>query len=318
MDTLNRPLPHRAERLAGAFVLLSALAFVGCGGGNGSGATTAPRGQVKITVTWPTSASRVIPLSAQSLVVQVKQGATVVNSGLIVRPANSITLSEVPTGSLSVTATAYPNADGSGNALASATISATVTDGSTSNVNVTMASTIDHLQVTPNPFILGATLNATINVVALDASGNVVLLAPSDLSFSSSNASVVSVTSAGLVTAGSSDGSATISILESDGGKSLSLPLNVVPTVAFTGGSTNLTLRGTTTFTASVVGPSNTAVNWSVQEGASGGTITSGGLYTAPATHGTYHVVATSAADATRTATATLTVTSGGLGVTVN
>lgn len=63
------------------------------------------------------------------------------------------------------------------------------------------------------------------------------------------------------------------------------------------------------TFTAAVTGSTNTAVTWSVQEGASGGTITSGGVYTAPASTGTYHVVATSVADATKSATATVTVT---------
>jgi hypothetical protein len=49
-------------------------------------------------------------------------------------------------------------------------------------------------------------------------------------------------------------------------------------------------------------------VTWSVQEGASGGAITPAGVYTAPNGVGTYHVVATSVADGTKTATATVTV----------
>jgi hypothetical protein len=49
-------------------------------------------------------------------------------------------------------------------------------------------------------------------------------------------------------------------------------------------------------------------VSWSIQEGAAGGAVTSTGSYTAPATGGTYHVVATSLADATVSATATVTV----------
>jgi len=61
-------------------------------------------------------------------------------------------------------------------------------------------------------------------------------------------------------------------------------------------------------FTATVTGTSNLAVNWSVQE-AGGGTVSASGLYTAPATAGTYHVKATSAADGTKVATATVTVT---------
>jgi len=61
-------------------------------------------------------------------------------------------------------------------------------------------------------------------------------------------------------------------------------------------------------FTATVTGSSNTSVTWSVQEGASGGSITNAGLYNAPANAGTFHVLATSQADATKVATATVTV----------
>ncbi|MBI3489636.1 MAG: Ig-like domain-containing protein, partial [Acidobacteria bacterium] len=56
-------------------------------------------------------------------------------------------------------------------------------------------------------------------------------------------------------------------------------------------------------FTATVTGSTNTAVAWSVQE-ASGGAVDGSGLYTAPATPGTYHVKATSAADTSKSATA--------------
>ena len=69
-----------------------------------------------------------------------------------------------------------------------------------------------------------------------------------------------------------------------------------------------LNTGGTQTFAATVTGTINTAVTWSVQEGDSGGTITRGGVYTAPNTAGTYHVVATSQADPTKSATATVTV----------
>jgi hypothetical protein len=67
---------------------------------------------------------------------------------------------------------------------------------------------------------------------------------------------------------------------------------------------------GTATFTATVTGTTgvqSTAVTWSVQE-AGGGTVSPAGVYVAPATMGTYHVVATSAADTTKTGTSTVTV----------
>ncbi len=67
----------------------------------------------------------------------------------------------------------------------------------------------------------------------------------------------------------------------------------------------SLPAGGTQQFTATVSGTTNTAVTWS----ATGGSISSGGLYTAPSTAGTYTVKATSAADTTKSANAAVTVT---------
>jgi hypothetical protein len=71
----------------------------------------------------------------------------------------------------------------------------------------------------------------------------------------------------------------------------------------------SLTAGATKSFAATVTNSSNTAVTWSIQEGAAGGTVSATGLYTAPATAGTYHVVAQSSADSSKTATATVAVT---------
>lgn len=60
-------------------------------------------------------------------------------------------------------------------------------------------------------------------------------------------------------------------------------------------------------FTATVTGSAIRTVTWSVQE-AAGGAVTSDGLYTAPAANGTFHVIATSQADSTKTAIAIATV----------
>src|SRR5262249_154480 len=66
------------------------------------------------------------------------------------------------------------------------------------------------------------------------------------------------------------------------------------------------------TFSAMVTGTvagQSTAVTWSVQE-AGGGTVDGSGHYTAPASAGTFHVIATSVADPTKKGSATVTVTS--------
>ena len=74
---------------------------------------------------------------------------------------------------------------------------------------------------------------------------------------------------------------------------------------------TSGTLGDTVNFTAQVSGTGNTGVNWSIQEGAAGGTISSAGAYTAPATPGTYHIIATSQADTSKSALATIVVRAG-------
>jgi len=86
----------------------------------------------------------------------------------------------------------------------------------------------------------------------------------------------------------------------------------VTPSPAATNSCSSLT------FTATVANTTNRAVTWSVQEGAAGGSITTAGVYTAPQSAGTYHVVATSVADGTKAAIATVTVTDKILSVAVS
>ncbi len=78
----------------------------------------------------------------------------------------------------------------------------------------------------------------------------------------------------------------------------------VAPTITLSPTFVSLSAGGTQQFTATVSGTTNTAVTWS----ATGGSISSGGLYTAPSTAGTYTVQATSVADNTKSASATVAV----------
>jgi hypothetical protein len=61
-------------------------------------------------------------------------------------------------------------------------------------------------------------------------------------------------------------------------------------------------------FSADVEGTVNNVVLWTLQEGSTAGTVNDG-LYTAPATLGTFHVIATSAADSGKSAVASIVVT---------
>lgn len=74
--------------------------------------------------------------------------------------------------------------------------------------------------------------------------------------------------------------------------------------VTVTPGSASLQTSQQKQFSATVSGTTNTWVNWST----SGGTVSSGGMYTAPTTAGTYSVTATSLADSTKSASSVVTV----------
>jgi hypothetical protein len=69
----------------------------------------------------------------------------------------------------------------------------------------------------------------------------------------------------------------------------------------------SLAACATLAFAATVNNSANQAVTWTVQEGATGGSFTGGNVYHAPATGGTWHVVATSQADVSKTSSVAVT-----------
>jgi uncharacterized protein YjdB len=73
----------------------------------------------------------------------------------------------------------------------------------------------------------------------------------------------------------------------------------------------------TVQFAATLQNATSSAVTWSVQE-AAGGTVDTNGLYHAPSTPGTYHVVATSVEDPAQTSATPVTVSEHVLSVTVS
>ncbi|HJV91535.1 MAG TPA: kelch repeat-containing protein, partial [Holophagaceae bacterium] len=80
----------------------------------------------------------------------------------------------------------------------------------------------------------------------------------------------------------------------------------------------DLPAGGTHALHATVTGTFDTRLVWTVQEGATGGTVSATGSYTAPSTPGTYHVVAMSPLDTTAYDIATLQVGGGQATVTLN
>lgn len=126
-------------------------------------------------------------------------------------------------------------------------------------------------------------------------------------------ASSGTITPAGLFTAPAAAGSATVTATSvADTTKSASATVTVttgsapsVTSVSVTPATTSVATGGTAQFTATVQGSaSNKSVSWK----ASPGTISSTGLYTAPATAGTATVTATSVADTTKSGSGTVTI----------
>ena len=70
--------------------------------------------------------------------------------------------------------------------------------------------------------------------------------------------------------------------------------------VTITPPSTSTDACQSVSFKGTVTGTVNQGITWSVKEGPAGGAVSTEGVYTAPSAPGTYHVVATSAADSTR------------------
>jgi hypothetical protein len=119
------------------------------------------------------------------------------------------------------------------------------------------------------------------------------------------------VTSAGVYTAPATGRTChVIATSVSDSTRSDTATITVTAPVAVSISPATVTVDAcrTQTFTATVTGTTDQVVTWSVTEGAAGGTVTSGGVYTAPQLAGTYHVVATSRASSAARATATVTV----------
>ena len=155
-------------------VLGASVVLTGCGGAAPASSVATATGRATLSITWP-DATRLIPTAANSIMVKFLQGTTVVATQTVARPTggNTSTLSfdTLPLGNLTVNATAYPNADGSGVAQATASTTATIASGQTTVVNITMASTISSLSLSPSSPSVVAGQTVALSASALEPMG---------------------------------------------------------------------------------------------------------------------------------------------------
>ena len=196
---------------------LVALLAAGCGGQGAADGSSSPG--LSVRVVWPTPNARVVPASSASVRVKVTQGGVLVGDATIVRPATTTAFAQLPVGTVTVTATACPNADGTGTAMASATVPATIVANGTATVDLTMASTVNRLVLSPSAINLSLSglITQQLTVIAYDAANAVILSAPSDYAYGTTNGLLFNVNATGLVQ-GLAVGTATVSATHRDSG----------------------------------------------------------------------------------------------------
>jgi uncharacterized protein YfaP (DUF2135 family) len=222
------------RRALGVLVLLTALLIpmlVGCGGSGSGGGT----GSAQFTIKWP-DASRLIPQAAGSIRIilthweetsAARQSVeTQVANRVIPRPPAGqtetvVTFSDLPEGHLSVQATAYPTADGTGTPQAVGYTSATIVSGQVATATLTMGTTVQSVVVTPAEYSVPVGGDVVFTAEARDGSGATVLTAPSKWSWSLDNASVATLSPDGatVTVTGAAIGSGTLTATEQESGK---------------------------------------------------------------------------------------------------
>ncbi|MBX3097068.1 MAG: Ig-like domain-containing protein [Fimbriimonadaceae bacterium] len=208
--------------------ILTGLLSVGCGGNTDS--ENALTGRAAVYITWP-ERTRLIPDASNAITIEVRDGDAILAQRTVARPTSGSTTERVefldlPNKDLSLTATAYPNADGTGTAQASAERTITIVRGETTEFGITMVSTIDHIAITPvDPTLLAESV-LQLTATAEDAQNQMILIDPANAVWTSGNVTVATVDANGLVT-GLKSGRVTITFTDTESGVSGSVLVTV-------------------------------------------------------------------------------------------
>jgi hypothetical protein len=279
---------YRSTALRIATLALCALAC------SGTASTVAPLAQSVVVTITPADAS-VAPLAQQTFTASVTGTADQSVTWSIAEGASGGTITSAGV----YTASAVPG---------TFHVVATSASGANAQTTVQVTAAAVTVQITPSAVSLAPSASYTFSAAVAGTPNSAVSWAVQE------GAAGGTVTSAGAYAAPAAAGTYhVVATSAADPTKSATATVIVsavpVVVVAVSPGTAALSTGGQTTFSSIVTGSPDTAVTWSIQEGSAGGSITAQGVYTAPATAGTYHVVAKSHADPTKTAVATITVT---------
>ena len=302
------------KRFLAVLVCGIAALLVGCGGGSGGGSAVGT-GRAVFNIAWP-AASRLVPIGANSVKITLVTGSNAPLTQTAARPQPAITFTGLPPAQFTATVETFASTDATGTAITTSSVPVAVAASATTTSNLDPEVAINSLvsDFAVSDVVPGQAV--TVHLTGSGASNAVVPLTGRTITWTSSDATKVTVSASGVIT-GVAGGSAVITATDTLSGKHIDIPV-VCLTLTGPDGTPTVGLSAAHTFTVSLIGPTDASVTWSVLEGTNGGTIDAGGIYTAPLTPGTYHVVATSVYDTARKVTIPVTVIGGGIDATIN
>ena len=290
--------------------------FSGTGSVNGTGLYTAPGATGSAVVRATSVADPTRFADAAITIVNLPIVVTISPTTATVTTGDSLQFTKTVTNFLTTSAVTWNVVEGAGGSVTSSGLY--TAPGSTGTFHVKVTSVEDITKSATATVTVQNPVTITITPTAAYIQPGASVTFTGHPSTGGTNYSVVggpangTITSGGVYTAPAAEGDYQVKAqAQADNTKIALATVYVHPiVVTVTPPAATVQINTTQQFNASVTGNPNTAVTWTVFEGAGGGSVDGTGLYTAPATPGTYHVQAISVADNTRVGVATVTVTS--------
>lgn len=188
-------------------------------------------GGVALRVRWPET-TRLVPEASRSVGITVRDAGGFQTFRVANRPTSggysTLVFVGLAPGPVDYTATAFPDVDAQGVAVAGATGRVTLVAGQRTDVRLDLASTIDRIEIAPTETTLRVGETRTFVATARNAGGDIVPTTASKVLWSSSDTRVARVDATGLVTAIAA-GSTRIIFKDTESGKQESALLVVEP-----------------------------------------------------------------------------------------
>ncbi|MCS7190699.1 MAG: Ig-like domain-containing protein, partial [Fimbriimonadales bacterium] len=184
--------------------LMAGLFIIGLLAGCGGGAVSEPpaSGSIRVTVRFPES-SRLIPANTRAVKLVLLQNGAARGQAIVTREQGTAhyQFTGLASGTYTLMASAHPDPNATSAATARGAVEAIVRPGETTQVALTLASTVQRIQVMRvdnTPIAPGATF--ALQAIGLNAQHEMVLLSEGKQRWSSSDPAVATVNSQGVVT----------------------------------------------------------------------------------------------------------------------